>query len=125
MNCREVRDYLPAYDEASVGPRSELVNMHLKSCEDCRSELHSYRELGAGLNSLATQTIEPPSWLLGTITETISDKVVRVAALRARAMALATPKFVAGGAIVVAGILGAALLKRRGGKQLREAIAEA
>lgn len=124
MNCREVRDYLPAYDEASVGPRAELVGSHLKSCEACRSELQSYRELAAGLESLVGQTVEPPSWLLGTITETISDRVTKVAVLRARAIALATPKAIAGGAIVAAGLVGAVLLRRRGGKELREVMAE-
>ncbi len=125
MNCREVEDYLPAYDDASVGPRAELVGLHLKSCESCRSELQSYRELAAGLESLVGQTVEPPSWLLGTITETVSGRVTKVAVLRARAIALATPKAIAGGAIVAAGLVGAVLLRRRGGKELREAMAEA
>lgn len=125
MNCREVRDYLPAYDETNTGPRSEMVGAHLKECADCRSEMQSYRELAAGLESLASETIEPPAWLLGTISETISDRVTRATALKARATALATPKAIAGGAFVAAGVLGAVLLKRRGAKDLSEALAKA
>lgn len=132
MECREVREYLPAYAEQAGGPRALDVDEHLRTCADCRVVLEQYREIALALGSLSEKAVEPPAWLLGTLTETVSERVSQVAAIRARRDRLADPKVVAtGGAVIAAGVAGALLLRgmrrrRRSMRQrLREALAQA
>ena len=127
MECREVRGYLPAYVEQAGGPRSGLVDSHLQSCSGCRAELEQFRELSTGLSQLVEHPVEPPAWLLGTLTETISERAGRLAAIRQRTEKITDPKVVAGGAILVAGVAGALLMRgrRRRRRGLRELLADA
>lgn len=130
MECREVREYLPAYTEQAGGPRAATVDDHLTACGGCRAELEQYRELGSEMRALAGKPGEPPAWLLGTVTEAVAERAARRAALRARRERLAHPRVVvAGGAIVLAGVAGAMLLsgrrRRRVNRKLREALAQA
>lgn len=127
MGCREVREYLPAYVELSGGPRSELVDHHLRTCASCRAELEQFRELSSDLSGLADHVVEPPSWLLGTLTETVAEKASKVAAFRAKTEKVTDPKVIAGGAILVAGVAGALMVRgrRRRRRGLRELLAEA
>lgn len=129
MECREVREYLPAYVEQAFGPRAATVDTHLDSCPGCRRELEQYRELGAEMKSLADHQVEPPAWLLGTLIETVSERATRISENRARREQLTDPKVIAGGAVVAAGIAGALLMRgrkrRRRGmtRRLREVLA--
>lgn len=139
MECREVREYLPAYDEQAEGPRAGAVESHLRTCNDCRTELEQFRELGQQMHALATEVIEPPAWMLGTLIETVGERAARLEALRARSRRLTDagrrlthPRNLAtGGALVVAGLAGALLMRgmrrrrRRTSEQLSEALAEA
>lgn len=132
MNCREVREYLPAYVEQAGGPRASDVEEHLTTCAGCRTELEQFRELDSLLGTLATETIGPPAWLLGTLTETVSEKAQRIAAIRSKRDQLSDPKIVVGGAILAAGVAGALVVRgitrrRRKGiaRKLREALANA
>lgn len=132
MECREVREYLPAYVDQMGGPKSADVDAHLQTCAGCRAELEQYREMQSELATLSAQTIEPPAWLLGTLTETVAERAAQRAAIRNTVQKVANPKVVVtGGALVVAGVAGIVLMsrrrRRRGGiaRRLREAIAEA
>lgn len=82
MKCAQVREHFPAFDSQKF---SDEVLAHLNSCEGCRSELGEYRALQAGLGSLAAAPIQPPAWLLGSITERVAETARRRAAVeRAR-----------------------------------------
>ncbi|MEX0789991.1 MAG: hypothetical protein WD178_04370 [Actinomycetota bacterium] len=70
MECVHAREHFPAFDEKTFSP--QVLN-HLEGCEDCRTELAEYRTLEARLGSLAAIEIEPPAWLLGTVTERVAE----------------------------------------------------
>ncbi len=127
MECREVREYLPAYDGGPRGPSSSSVSDHLSSCGDCRSELEQYREMSVSLGSLAQDTLEPPSWFLGTVIETVTEKARRVEAIRSSVRRVSDPKLIAGGALLAAGVAGAMLMKgrRKRRKTVRQLLAQA
>lgn len=78
MECVHVREHLPAFDEQLF---STEVLEHLEACPDCRTVLGEYRELQAGLSFLGTTAIQPPAWLLGTVTERVADRLRRRSAL--------------------------------------------
>lgn len=121
MKCREVREYLPARVEQAEGPHAAAVDEHLTACAGCRAVLEEYREMGAALSALALKTVDPPAWLLGTLTETVTERADRLRALRERRRRLAKPRVAAmGGAILVAGLAGAVLL--RGRRRRRRAV---
>ncbi len=132
MDCREVREYLPAYVEQAGGPRAQSVESHLVTCLSCATELAQYREMQDALASLPAQVIEPPAWLLGTLTETVAQRAVRREAVRSTAEKLADPRvIVTGGALVAAGLAGALLIRGRRRRRrtvtrrFREALAQA
>src|SRR5688500_2016159 len=77
MECREVREYLPAYVEQAGGPHAREVDRHLAGCRDCSTELKQHQEMQAALGVLSQEMLEPPSWLLGTLTETVTQKAAR------------------------------------------------
>lgn len=130
MECREVREYLPAYSDPDGAPRSDAVDNHLETCAECRGELVQYRTMNSDLITLSEQSIEPPSWLLGTLTETVVEKAEQIAIARELRRQLTDPKIV-GGALLAAGVAGVIFVgsrrrkKRTIGRRLREAIAEA
>src|SRR5918992_1040302 len=83
VECREVKEYLPAYIEDVEGPRARVITEHLASCPtDCPAELEKYRQLQATMAVLRDEVHEPPAWLEGTITEAVSRRAVRLAELR-------------------------------------------
>ena len=129
MGCRQIREYLPAYLDTSVGQRHISVDAHLQTCAGCRAELEGYREMGREMSGLASKIIEPPAWLVGTITETVSEKAYRSQALRRQTSRMTNPKVITTGAIVVAGLTGAFVVRnrrrRRGRNRLLQALSEA
>jgi anti-sigma factor RsiW len=78
MECKQVREHFPAFDEEKFSPP---VLEHLGSCERCRAELAEYRALEANLGSLASVEISPPPWLLGAISERVGHSLRRRAAI--------------------------------------------
>lgn len=78
MKCVQVREHFPAFDQSKFP--AEVLG-HLEHCEDCRTELAEYRELQANLGTLASMDIQPPAWLLGTVTERVMEVARRRAAL--------------------------------------------
>lgn len=112
MQCRHAREYLPSYADGT-GARHLIVEEHLRGCAACKSELEGYRQMVGDLGRMSEQMIEPPSWLLGAVTETVSEKAGRIAAMRERTRQLSDPKVITGGAVVVAGVLGALLIRGR------------
>lgn len=132
MECREVREYLPAYAEQAGGPLAREVDRHLAGCSGCRAELEQHSEIRAALGGLANQMVEPPSWLLGTLTETITEKAARREAIRNAAEKVTNPKVVVtGSALVAAGLAGVLVMRGRRRRhrtvtrRFREALAEA
>ena len=131
MDCREVREYLPAYVDEAGGPRAESVERHLSTCPECRTELGHFREMKDALATLPARMIEPPAWLLGTLTETVVQKAARREAMRNTAEKLADPKVIVTGSLVAAGVAGALLIRGRRRRRrtvtrrFREALAEA
>lgn len=133
MECREVREYLPAYAEQAGGPRASSVGQHLRTCGDCRAELEDYRTLASQLSALADHPVEPPAWLPGTLVETVGERAETLGALGYRAERLPRPRTIAaGGAILAAGVAGALLFRgmrrrRRASlrRRLQQALAEA
>lgn len=132
MECREVREYLPAYVEQAGGSLARDVDRHLATCTECSAELEQHREMQSALGVLATQTLEPPSWLLGTLTDTITQRAARRETIRNAAQRVREPKVVVtGGALVAAGLAGALLMRGRRRRRrtvttrFRQALAEA
>lgn len=112
MNCEEVREFLGDFGESGM-TRLTVVRDHLDACADCRRELANFEELQGALESLAARTLDPPSWLEGSITETISQKAARIAAMRTVGRQVRRPQVVTGGALVAAGIAGALLFRSK------------
>lgn len=118
MECDEVREYLPAFDQENY--ESALME-HLQGCDQCRTRLKQYRELGLELGSLADHVVAPPKWLEAAIIEAAFERLHRTAALRAASRQLGEHRGVAaGGALLLAGVAGAAaiLVKGRHRKRL-------
>ncbi len=116
MECAEARDHFPAFDQQTFPTQ---VLEHLKACAVCRAELAEYRALEARLASLAAVDIQPPSWLLGIITERAAETARRRAAItRARKQleSVTTPigehRVAAGSALGLAVLAGAVLFGR-------------
>ncbi len=108
MRCEEIRELLPAY-EAEQQP-SLAVRRHLASCGDCRAELTAYKELGTGLRDLRAVTVDVPPALASSLASIparagVVDNV-RVHVARNRVAYV-------GGAVAVAGALGATLWRVR------------
>jgi predicted anti-sigma-YlaC factor YlaD len=108
MRCAEVRELLPAY-ERDADP-TLVVRRHLASCADCREEVARYRELAGGLHQLRSETSHVPPALSRALMAIPSDQSVvanvRTHVSRNRAAYV-------GGAVAVAGALGATLWRAR------------
>lgn len=130
MNCADMKDALSDFNESGLIGLT-VIQDHLTSCPDCRAELARFDELQAALGSLPDHSLEPPSWLEGSITETIQQKAARIAALRQLERQVRRPGVVTGGALMAAGIAGALLFRskrrRRVGwaRNVRQALAHA
>ena len=134
MECREVKEYLPAYIDDAEGPRAQIIAKHLASCPtDCPAELERYRELQATMTAMRDEVHEPPAWLEGAITEAVSRRAARLGELRAHAKRTRDPKVVAtAGAVLAAGVAGAILVRgmrrrrrRTGLRRWRSVLAQA
>ncbi|MGH2732176.1 MAG: hypothetical protein ACRDJG_04410 [Actinomycetota bacterium] len=114
MNCAEVRERLAAYEERSGEAHDALVEGHLSVCSGCRTDLACFQELGLRLASLAQDPMEPPSWLLPTLIDMVSNRARSGRALPRRAAQLADPRVaLAGGALLVAGVAGVVAIRVR------------
>lgn len=123
MDCDQMREYLPAFDEETY---EAAVMEHLQECERCRTRLQQYRELGLELSTLAGYDVAPPAWLEAVITEAVLERLHRTAALRAASRQLGEHRGVAaGGALLIAGVAGAILVKGRHRKRVDLAPAQA
>lgn len=125
MECAHARELFPAFDEQTFPPE---VLGHLEGCESCRSELAEFRTLQAHLSSLVDVEIQPPAWLLGTVTERVAEAARRRAVIEetrrqlGRATTVTTRQIgehrvAAGSALGLAVLAGAVLFgrSRRGG----------
>jgi glutathione S-transferase len=121
MECSHAREHFPAFDEKTF-PTGVLG--HLEACEGCRAELAEYRKLEAQLGSLAAMDIQPPAWLLGTVTERVAEAARRRAVIEetrkqlGRATTVTTRQIgehrvAAGSALGLAVLAGAVLFGRR------------
>ncbi|CAN5764978.1 hypothetical protein BH23ACT12_BH23ACT12_18670 [soil metagenome] len=120
MECGHAREYFPAFDQETFP--SQVLG-HLEGCEKCRAELAEYRALEAKLGLLANMDLQPPAWLLGTITERVAETARRRAVIDetrkkfGRASTLTTRQFgehrvAAGSALGLAVLAGAVLFGR-------------
>jgi hypothetical protein len=114
VNCREVREALPAYarEERSF----EAVGRHLETCPACLAELERYETLLDSLSGLRTAVVEPPPGLLTSLMNIPHQAGLRdrwnwrSAALRAH---VARNKGVYLGGAAALGAAGAALWRTR------------
>jgi predicted anti-sigma-YlaC factor YlaD len=116
MECREVREFLPAYDELGGSLQVAAIDRHLAGCAGCRTTLDQYRALSDDLAHLRHLTAEPPGWLLSTLTDAVAEAVRRYAVAQARRDRLTDPRLIAaGGAMLMtaAGVVGALLARQR------------
>ena len=116
MECREVREFLPAYDDLGGSLQLAAIDRHLAGCAGCRVTLNQYRALSEELARLRYLTAEPPGWLLGTLTEVVAEAVRRHAVVQGRRDRLTDPRLLAaGGAMLMtaAGVVGALVARQR------------
>ena len=124
MECREAAQHIPSYVDQPGGPAARALDAHLRTCDHCRGELDAYRDLQAALAALATQTIEPPAWLMPATIDAVRSRVRlrrHVAAAREVRDRLADPRVAAAGgaAILLAGLAtGAVLIRGRRRRRL-------
>jgi anti-sigma factor RsiW len=124
VECREAAQHIPSYIDQSGGPAASALDAHLRTCDRCRGELDAYRDLQVALAALATQTIEPPAWLLPATIDAVRSRVrlrPHVAAAREVRDRLADPRVAAAGgaAILLAGLAtGAVLIRGRRRRRL-------
>lgn len=112
MDCTKIQEYLSDFGESGMTGLT-VIRDHLENCSSCRAELAIFDQLKGALASLAGEPIQPPSWLEGTLTETIAEKANRIAAFRRVEAQVRRPQVVTGGALVAAGIAGALLVRSR------------
>ena len=117
MECGEVREHLSAFDEKT--PPMKEISLHLEGCEGCREEQKRFQELGAAMRALEAAPLEPPAWLLASLTETTLERLRRMAAIRATGKQIGEHRLAAGGAILLAGVAGALFVGRRRSRRLR------
>lgn len=121
MECSEVREHLSAFDEKT--PPMNEISAHLETCEGCREEQRHFQELVAAMGELEAAPLEPPAWLLASLTETTLERMRRIAAVKATGRRIGEHRVAAGGAaIVLAGVAGALFVgRRRRSRRLRVA----
>jgi predicted anti-sigma-YlaC factor YlaD len=115
VRCAEIRELLPAY--ASDQQPTLAVRRHLATCSDCRAELARYRELVGSLPDLTTSVADvPPDLTRALISIPQEQNVltrVRDRATTARDHVARNRAAYVGGAVAVAGALGATLWRSR------------
>lgn len=111
MTCNEVRETLPAYLDG--GGDSLALRRHLSHCKGCKAELAAYEDLRASLASMESATAIPPRGLVHALMR-IPEVAGRVDHVRAH-IARNRNQYLGGAAVVVAGAVGAALLRSRRG----------
>ena len=115
MKCAEIKELLPAY--ASDQQPTLAVRRHLATCSGCRAELARYRELAASLPDLTTAVAEVPSDLTRALMSIPQEARVlarvRERATTARDHVARNRAAYVGGAVAVAGALGATLWRTR------------
>jgi len=121
MECREAAEHLPAYLDVAAGPAAGAVDAHLATCAACRADLERYRALSGALSGLAAQTVDPPAWLQPAILSSLrAHSAHRLAVLDRAPLALTDRRLAAaGGALVLAGVAGVAMLARRSSRRRR------
>jgi predicted anti-sigma-YlaC factor YlaD len=119
MECREIRELLPAYDELGGSLQLAAIDRHLAGCTGCRTVLEQYRALSHDLAELRHLSAEPPSWLLRTLTEAVGEAVEH----QVRRERLTSPWVLAGGGMLTAaGVVGALLARQRRHRRRRHQV---
>lgn len=114
MDCSQAREHLSAFD-VNATPIKEIVD-HLGECADCSTEQSQFQQLQEAMRQLAETTIEPPAWLLASLTETTIERLRRNISFKQTGKQLASPKVATGGALLLAGVAGALVFRRRSRK---------
>lgn len=77
MNCKEIREYFPAYIDGDAGDEVAVrIRTHLKDCEACGAELERLREVVEGLRSMEELDV-PPDFLVK-----VREKIEKGSALK-------------------------------------------
>jgi predicted anti-sigma-YlaC factor YlaD len=124
MECREVREFLPAYDELGGSLQLAAIDRHLAGCTGCRNTLDQYRALSDDLAQLRYLTAEPPRWLLGTLTDAVGEAVRHRSVTRARRDKLTDPRMLAAGGamLTAAGLVGAFVARQHRHRRRRQQV---
>lgn len=76
MDCRDIREKLPAFSEKALAPEEEkLAREHLARCAGCRSTLEELARAGELVRRL--EEVEPPSWMAGKIMSRVREEEER------------------------------------------------
>lgn len=119
MQCAEVASYIPAMVDESDPVLLPEVRRHIATCTDCASDLRAHKEMSGALSVLSDALVEPPGWLMGTLTETVLEKAQRLERLRAARDQVAKPQVLVSGAILAASVAGAILIRGRRRKRVQ------
>lgn len=109
MTCASVKEILPAYVRDGDGSLS--VRRHLSRCTDCRTDLSHYEDLMARLSSMEAATAEVPFALKSSLFD-IPSRMGRIESVRTHVNEN-RKAYLSGAAVLVAGAVGAAILKSR------------
>ena len=109
MNCTSVREVLPAY--VRDGDGSLDVRRHLSRCTDCQTDLSHYEDLLGRLATMESATVEMPYALKASILD-IPSRMGRLESVRSH-VTDNRKAYLSGAAVLVAGAVGAAILKSR------------
>ena len=115
MKCAEIKESLPAFDREQQPGLA--VRRHLAACSDCRAELARYKELAGGLHEMAASVVEVPPALTESLMAIPSERTVlsnvRERASTARTHVTRNRAAYLGGAVALAGAVGATLWRVR------------
>lgn len=109
MTCASVKEVLPAYVRDGDGSLS--VRRHLSRCTDCRTDLTHYEDLLGRLSSMEAATAEVPFALKASLLD-IPSRMGRIETVRSH-VTENRKAYLSGAAVLVAGAVGAAILKSR------------
>ena len=109
MTCAAVKEVLPAYVRDGDGSLS--VRRHLSRCTDCRTDLTHYEDLLGRLSSMEAATAEVPFALRALLLD-IPSRMGRIETVRSHVNDN-RKAYLSGAAVLVAGAVGAAILKSR------------
>ena len=109
MTCTTVKEVLPAYVRDGDGSLS--VRRHLSRCADCRTDLSQYEHLIDSLSAMEAATAEVPFALKASLLD-IPSPSSRLETVRSH-VAENRRTYLSGAAVVVAGVVGAAVWKSR------------